>query len=125
MSQATIQSQLLISRINFLLVEIPIPHIRNSYYLPILDINNLLVSSDLRYVKLICDIDMWNVFLNQQLILNGSLWWHLISENTITDKKNILDINIFLIIYIDILDINIVTSGNIIPDIKNSYPEKE
>ncbi len=63
MSQATIQSQLLILRINFLLVEIPIPHIRNSYYLPILDINNLLVSSDLWYVKLVCDIDMWNKLL--------------------------------------------------------------
>ncbi len=38
--------------------------------MPILDINNSIV-----YIK------------NKNFFLNGSLWWHLTSENAVTDIK--------------------------------------
>jgi len=47
-------------------------------------------------------------FWYQQLVLNGSLWWHFTSENTIVDIKNL-----------------IVEIKNVIVDINNSYPGNE
>ncbi len=66
----------------------------------------------------------------QQLNLNGSLWWHLTSENIITDIKSplllvefwflISRINILTLVIIELLisRINIVISENVIADIK-------